>query len=296
MFNLEQEKIIEKMIKVSKEKPLLPEIFVPWNEEPANDNIFMPEKMVSLHGHKLWDTLSDNQKKELGKLEMVQVMYSYAWSETLACIFFNKHLLTLNPTSVEYRFLIREIIEEFRHQEMFGMAIQKLDGKPVEPGFWHKFFGQITIKYLPSSFTFLSVLSIELMADIYAKHIRKDEQVYSVLRKTSELHHIEEGRHIFYTEMWLDKFTKNAGIFKSSLYSILVLLNVQFMKSMYVKESFFKNIGIKDYKMYYKTAKKNYSLNFSQFAMDATVEFVKKINGFNVFTKFLWKKIHQIEI
>ncbi len=151
---------VERMIQLSKDKPLLPETYIPWDDEPNTETLFMPEKLVSLEGHKLWETLSRAQQIELGRLEVVQVMYSYAWSETLACYFFNRHLLKLNPDSVEYRFLIREIIEEFRHQEMFGMAIRKLDRKPILPTSPHRFFGNFTVKWLPSSLVFMSVLSI----------------------------------------------------------------------------------------------------------------------------------------
>lgn len=140
------ESMAERMIQISKEKSLLPESFIPWADQPDSHTLFMPEKLVSLEGHNLWNNLSREQKIELGRLEIVQVMYSYAWSETLACLFLNRHLLQLNPDSVEYRFLIREIIEEFRHQEMFGMAIRKLGRTPVLPTRVHKFFGNLTVK------------------------------------------------------------------------------------------------------------------------------------------------------
>jgi hypothetical protein len=279
---------VERMIHLSKVNPLLPETYIPWDDEPDSDTLFMPEKLVSLEGHKLWDTLSKSQQIELGRLEVVQVMYSYAWSETLACYFFNRHLLTLNPDSLEYRFLIREIIEEFRHQEMFGMAIRKLGRKPILPTRLHRFFGEFTVKWLPSSMVFMSVLSVELMADIYAKHIRKDEKVFSVLRKSSELHHIEEGRHIFYTEAWLKKFTTNAGFLKATAYSMVVMLNIYFMRTLYVQKDFFERIKVGDPDCYYQEALKNYNIKFVEHALGPTVEFVRGFNGFNWLTKPLW--------
>jgi len=287
---------VERMIQISKEKPLLPETFIPWADEPGPDTFFIPEKLVSLQGHELWSTLTKDQQIELGRLEVVQVMYSYAWSETLACYFFNRHLLTLNPDSVEYRFLIREITEEFRHQEMFGMAIRKLDRIPIMPNRAHKFFGNFTVKRLPPSMVFMSVLSVELMADIYAKHIRKDENVFSVMRKSSELHHIEEGRHIFYTEAWLEKFTQGAGFIKASAYSILVLLNIYFMRTLYVKKEFFVRLGVSDPDKYFKAALENYNGKFSQYALKATIEFVNTFNGFNWFTKPLWNWILKVKV
>jgi hypothetical protein len=295
MKSVNFEATIERMIQISKENPLLPETFIPWADEPGPDSLFVPEKMVSLQGHPLWDTLTKQQQIELGRLEIVQVMYSYAWSETLACLFFNRHLLSLNPDSVEYRFLIREIIEEFRHQEMFGMVIRKLDRVPVLPNRAHRIFANITVKRLPPSMTFMCVLAVELMADIYAKHIRKDENIYSVMRKSSELHHIEEGRHIFYTEAWLEKFTKNAGFFTSSAYSILVMLNVYFMRTLYVQKKFFVQLGIENPEKYYREALKNYNNKFAEFALQATIDYVKSFNGFNWLTKPFWSLILKVK-
>ncbi|WAC13030.1 diiron oxygenase [Dyadobacter pollutisoli] len=70
------------MIQLSKVSPLLPETYIPWDDEPDSDTLFMPEKLVSLEGHKLWDTLSKSQQIEIGRLEVVQVMYSCAWIRT----------------------------------------------------------------------------------------------------------------------------------------------------------------------------------------------------------------------
>ncbi len=292
----EFEAMAERMIQISKEKPLLPETYVPWTDKPLADTLFVPAYLVSLEGHEWWNHLSKEQQIELGRLEIVQVMYSYAWSETLACLFFNRHLLKLNPNSVEYRFLVREIIEEFRHQEMFGMAIRSLDRAPIMPTRAHKFFGNFTVKHLPSSLVFMSVLSVELMADTYAKHIRKGEKVFSIMRKTSELHHIEEGRHIFYTKAWLEKYTKSAGFIRSSAYSIIVLMNVYFMRTLYVQKSFFEKIGVKTPKKYYKAALQNYNKKFSDYALQSIIEFTKEINGFNWLTRPLWRWVLKVKI
>lgn len=296
MISGEFEVVVERMIRISKEKPLLPETYIPWADEPTAETLFIPEKMVSLQGHALWNTLTREQQIELGKLEVVQVMYSYAWSETLACYFFNRHLLRLNPDSAEYRFLIREIIEEFRHQEMFGMAIRKLERVPVEPTLLHRFFGNLTVGWLPASNVFMSVLSIELMADIYARHIRKDPNVFSVLRKSSELHHIEEGRHIYYTEAWLKRYTEKANFIKRTHFSMLVMLNIYFMRTLYVKKAFFERLGVPDPEKYYRAAIRNYKVKFAEFALPASVDFVKSFNGFNWITKPLWRWLLNVNL
>ena len=286
------EKKIERLIHISKSKPLLPEKFIPWETEITNEDIFLPDYMVSLYGHPLWDTLTRAQQVQLGKHEVAQTMYSYGWSEGLACLFFNRYLLTLDDnTTSEYRFLIRELIEEFRHQSMFSDTIRKLDVKPVKPSKTHKWVANFTVRHFPPDLTFMSVLAVEEIADTYGKIIRQDPKVYEVLRKVSELHHIEEGRHIHYTKMWLHKFTSKAGFFKRSLFSFVFLLNIYFMRTLYVKKEIFEAIGVDDPEKYQKAAYQHYKIKFANECLDGSIEYVKEFNGFNRITKPLWKRV-----
>src|ERR1700743_1597753 len=133
------EKAIERLIKISQEHPLLPETYIPWHEEPKAGEIFLPELLTSLQGLEIYNTLTPAQKLELGRHELVQVIASYAWGECLFCLFMTRHILTLPLYDVEHRFLLRELIEEFRHQEMFGQAISKLGGSPIRQSGIHKF-------------------------------------------------------------------------------------------------------------------------------------------------------------
>lgn len=288
---------VERLIQISKTKPLLPETFVPWDDEPTAETIYLPEELVSLHGHPLYDTLTREQQIELGRHEVVQVMYSYAWSEGLACLFFNRHLLTLeDTTSTEYRFLLRELIEEFHHQDMFASAVMKLGGKPVKPNRHHHFWGKLTVKYMPAASVFMSVLAVEMIADLYGKLMRKDPKVFSVMRKVSELHHIEEGRHIHYTKLWLQKFTNNAGFLRRSWYSIVILFNVYFMRTLYVKEAIFERIGVDEPKKYQKAAYRHYRTKFAKKCLTESIDFVEEFNGFNWLTKPLWRRVIKAEI
>lgn len=281
---------VERLIRISKEKPLIPEEFVPWEEEAGEDHLFLPEKIVSSEGLPFYDKLTPWQKRELGRHEMVQVMYSYAWSEGLFCLFINRHVLDLSPDSLEYRFLIRELIEEFRHQDMFASTIRRLEGKPIMPTRQHNFWGKLTVKYMPASWVFMSGLSVELITDVYGKMIRRDKGIYEVLRKVSELHHIEEGRHIVFTASWLRQFTEKAHFIKRTWFSIIVLFNIFFMRTLYVKQEIYERIGVENPRECYKQAKKHFKPRFAEHCLADAIEFVESWNGFNFITRPLWRR------
>lgn len=252
---------------------------------------YLPDKLVSVHGLPLYEKLTEAQKLEVERHEVVQVMYSYGWSEAMFCLFMNKYILKMTPDSIEYRFILRELIEEFRHQDMFAEAVKKLDGKPILPTRQHFFWAKLTAKHLPASWAFMSALAVEMMADVYGKEMRKDEKVFSVLRKVSELHHIEEGRHIFFAKNLLERYTKNAGFVKRTWFSMIIALNVHFMRTLYVKQEIYERAGIPNAKAVYKESYKHFKIKFSEACLPDAIEFVSGFNGFNWITRPLWRKL-----
>src|SRR6201986_1252873 len=104
-------KEVERLIKISKEHPLMPETYIPWQLEPAAEDIYLPEILTSLQGLPVYDTLTPAQKLDLGRHELVQVIASYAWGECQLCLFINRRMFTLQIDYLEHQFLIREVIE-----------------------------------------------------------------------------------------------------------------------------------------------------------------------------------------
>lgn len=282
---------LERLIRISKENPLLPETFVPWENKLQDNEKYLPASLSSLHGLALYDQLTKEQIMEIERHEVVQVMYSYGWSEAMFCLFLNKYILNKSPEDPEYRFILRELIEEFRHQDMFAQAVQLLDGKPIMPSRQHFFWGKFTAKYLPASWAFMSALSVELIADVYGKEMRRDEQLYSVLRKISELHHIEEGRHIHFAKHILERYTRNAGFVKRTWFSMILAINVHYMRTLYVKQEIFERAGVPNARAVYKEAYRNYRNKFAKVCLDDAVEFANSFNGMNWITRPFWRRL-----
>jgi hypothetical protein len=282
---------VERLIRISKEHPLMPETYIPWALEPADDDIFLPEILTSLQGLEIYNTLSPAQKLELGRHELVQVIASYAWGECLFCLFMTRHTLTLPINDIEHRFVIRELIEEFRHQEMFAQAIKKLNGEPIRQSGWHKFFGEFSNKYLPPDYLFMGSVSVELVTDVYGNYARRAPNIYPVLKKMFDLHNIEEARHILFTKSLLKTYAAKAGYVKRTLYSYIILFNILFVRTMYVKKEIFERIGLENPDEVYKLAFKNFKRKFAETCLKDIILFVDEWKGFNRATRWAWRRI-----
>ncbi len=287
---------IERLTRISIEKPLLPETYIPWSNGRTREERFLPQNFISLKGLPVYEQLSEEQIMEIERHEAVQFMYSYAWSEALGVKFLGREIVKLKAGSAETKFMYREIIEETRHQEMFTRGIEAIGGKPILPTGHHFFWSKISCRYLPNSWMFMAMIAGELVSDAVGREVQKDTNVYSVLRKIAELHQIEEGRHIYFAKKYLEDFTRNAGIVKRSIYSIVMALHIHFMITMYVKREIFERVGVAKPKKVYKMARKNYRDKFSRTCLYEAVEYAKEFNGFNWFTKLIWKWILKAEI
>lgn len=284
-------KEIERLIKISRERPLMPENYIPWQLEPEAGEIFLPEALTSLQGLELYETLTPAQKLELGRHELAQVIASYAWGECLFCVFMTRHLITLPADNIEHQFLIRELIEEFRHQEMFAQAIAKIGGKPIAQSPLHKFFGKFSNKYLPADYLFMGSVSVELVTDVYGTYARRAPNMYPVLKKMFDLHNIEEGRHILFTKALLKKYSEKAGFIKRTLYSYVILFNILFVRTMYVKREIYERIGMENPDEAFKLASKNFKQKFAERCLGDIIEFVDSWKGFNFLTRFAWRRV-----
>ncbi len=287
---------VERLIKISRERPLNPDTFIPWQLGPESGDIFLPDFLTSLYGLEIYNTLSPFQQSELARHEMVQVIASYAWGECLFCLFMTRHILTLPFDSVERRFLLRELIEEFKHQEMFGQAIAKLGGQPVPQSRLHKFLGTFSNKYLPADYLFMGSVSVELVTDVYGTHARKSEHIYPLLKKMFDLHTIEEARHIIFTKSLLKIYAARAGYIKRTLYSYVILGNILFVRTMYVKKEIYQRIGLENPDKVFKLAAKNFKQNFSENCLAGIVEFVNSWGGFNRATRWAWRWILDVKV
>ncbi len=280
---------IERLIRISKEKPLMPETFIPWEEPEQEHHVFLSEKLVSLVGLPIYETLSAAQKRELARREVTQALYAYCWSEGLFSVFMTRYIQDKMPDDLERRFLLCEIIEESRHQEMFAATIQKLGRSPIPVTGFQQWFGGFAVRIFPADFAFISCLTVEMLADRYGEHLRQETGIFPVLQKISQLHNIEEARHIIFTKALLKQYTDGAGFWRRSWYSIVVLFNIRFFLGTYVRTEIYRDIGLENPEKVFRQAFPHYRNRFAQECLGTVREFVDSFQGYNFLTRPLWK-------
>ena len=112
--------ILKNLTNLSRDTSHSFEDFFQWDKYSRDDGeYFMSPELLSLYGTTILDTMTPEQIRELSRLEAIQVLYLYAYTESVMCLYLARHLVKSDFGSEEHTFILREQIEEYRHQDMF---------------------------------------------------------------------------------------------------------------------------------------------------------------------------------
>src|SRR6185312_6820899 len=134
-------------------------------------------------------------------------------------------------------------------------------------------------------------VSIELVTDVYGTHARRSPNIYPVLKKMFDLHNIEEGRHILFTKNLLKDYAAKAGYIKRTLYSYVIMFNILFVRTMYVKREIYERIGIDNPEKTFEMASANFKKKFAETCLNDITKFVDSWGGFNRLTRWAWRSV-----
>jgi hypothetical protein len=98
----DQERLADRLLRSTAARSYDPELDIDWSAPPQTGKLFLPEHRSTLYGTAMWERLSQDQRRELGKHEATSVAGFGIWLE---CILMR--LLT--------KLAYEGILEEARH-------------------------------------------------------------------------------------------------------------------------------------------------------------------------------------
>ena len=196
--NAEREAMAERLIRASVQKSFDPERDVDWDAPLADGMLFMPAQRVSLYGTPLWEQLTDEQRVELSKHEIASVASVGIWFEVVLIQLLTRHLYDRSPASQHVRYALVEIGDECRHSVMFSRFIEKLGCPAYGPGPLAHRLGRILKTVAAGPEVFASILIAEEILDTLQRESMVDENVQPLARRVSQIHVVEEARHVRY--------------------------------------------------------------------------------------------------
>jgi hypothetical protein len=193
-----REAIAERLLRASAQKSFDPEVDVDWEQPVLAHRFYMPEHRVSLYDTHLWERMSSQQRIDLSRHEIASTASVGIWFELILLQLLARHIYDLPATTDHVRYALVEIGDECRHSVMFSRFIEKLGCPAYGPGRTAHTLGRFLKTTASGPEVFAAILIAEEILDALQRELMADETVQPLVRRVSQIHVIEEARHVRY--------------------------------------------------------------------------------------------------
>jgi hypothetical protein len=192
----DQERIAERLLRSTAARSYDPELDINWSAPQLPDKAFLPEHRCSLYGTALYERLSPQQRRELGKHEAASVAGTGIWLEFVLLRLLAKLAYHGDPASRHVQYALAEMAEECRHSTMFARLIEWMGTPAYRPSPLVQRLGKIlpVVAYGPAMWG--AILIGEELTDRYQREMVTDESIQPLIRMVNRIHIMEEARHI----------------------------------------------------------------------------------------------------
>src|SRR5215472_12675715 len=192
----DQERIAERLLRSTAARSYDPELDVNWAAPPEPDKAFLLEHRCSLYGTALYERLSPQQRRELGKHETASVAGTGIWLEFVLLRLLAKLAYQGDPASRHVQYALAEMAEKCRHSTMFARLIEWMGTPAYRPSPLVQRLGKVLpgIAYGPVMWG--AILIGEELTDRYQREMVNDESIQPLTRMVNRIHIMEEARHI----------------------------------------------------------------------------------------------------
>ncbi|GAB2442131.1 AurF N-oxygenase family protein [Nocardia tengchongensis] len=191
-----RESFAQRLLTGSVKKSYDPVVDLDWDAPLDPDQLFLPPEVISLYGTPLWDAMTPEQRRELSREELANVLSVGIWFENLLNRLLLRELMAGDPTSRHAHYTLTEMGDECRHMMMFGKLIDRIGARP----YWPNRFERWTISglqlVLRGSMVWVGALVGEEIFDAIQRRTLDDPDLQPLVARAMRIHVTEEARHI----------------------------------------------------------------------------------------------------
>jgi hypothetical protein len=118
------------------------------------------------------------------------------WFECLLMQLVLKDIYGEDPAQPHVQWALTEIADECRHSVMFARTAEVFGAPSYQPPASILRLGKAFVKRFDGPAAYSAILVAEEILDIFQRDLMKDERVQPLTRATSQIHVVEEARHM----------------------------------------------------------------------------------------------------
>jgi hypothetical protein len=193
---VDRQEISTRLLGSAAKKSYDPVVEIDWSA-PVPDALYgLSPEWSTLYGTPLWDRLSEEQRVTLTVHEYCSISGVGIWFECLLMQLMLRDIYGDDPAQPHVQWALTEIADECRHSVMFARTAEKFGAPSYQPPPAILRLGRAFAATGDGPSAYAAILVAEEILDIFQRDLMKDERVQPLTRATSQIHVVEEARHM----------------------------------------------------------------------------------------------------
>jgi hypothetical protein len=193
---VDRQELSTRLLGSAAKKSYDPVVDIDWSA-PIPDGLYgLSPEWSTLYGTPLWDRLSEEQRVTLTIHEYCSISGVGIWFECLLMQLVLRDVYGDDPAQPHVQWALTEIADECRHSVMFARTAETFGAPSYQPPASILRLGKIFAATGDGPSAYAAILVAEEILDIFQRDLMKDERVQPLTRATSQIHVVEETRHM----------------------------------------------------------------------------------------------------
>ncbi len=191
-----REELSSRLLGSAAKKSYDPVVDIDWAAPIPDDLYGLSPEWSTLYGTPMWESLTEEQRVTLTIHEYCSISGVGIWFECLLMQLVLKDIYGEDPAQPHVQWALTEIADECRHSVMFARTAEKFGAPSYQPPPGILRLGKAFVARFDGPAAYAAILVAEEILDIFQRDLMKDERVQPLTRATSQIHVVEEARHM----------------------------------------------------------------------------------------------------
>ncbi|MFI5735878.1 diiron oxygenase [Kribbella sp. NPDC051587] len=221
-----------------------PAVEVDWDSPLDRSLHGLTPEWSTLYGTAYWHEMGEDRQRALTRQEAASVASTGIWFEMILQQMMLRDFYAKDPTDPDFQWALTEIADECRHSIMFARGAAKLEAPAYRPRRHVIELGR-AFKTLASAETaYAAILVAEEVTDVMQRDWMRDERIVPFVRTISNIHVVEESRHMKFAREEVREQLAQAGSVRRLKSSVIVAAAAYFIIKSMVNGSVYAAAGL----------------------------------------------------
>ncbi|TQN43187.1 para-aminobenzoate N-oxygenase AurF [Blastococcus colisei] len=193
---VDREELSSRLLGSAAKRSYDPVVDIDWAAPIPDDLYGLSPEWSTLYGTPMWDSLTEEQRVTLTVHEYCSISGVGIWFECLLMQLVLKDVYGEDPAQPHVQWALTEIADECRHSVMFARTAATFGAPSYQPPATILRLGKAFVQRFDGPAAYAAILVAEEILDIFQRDLMKDERVQPLTRATSQIHVVEEARHM----------------------------------------------------------------------------------------------------